>query len=44
VVEGAIEELPQILPGARRFVFDVQRVLTPGIHVPGTVSLAWYGE
>jgi len=44
VVEGAIEQLPQILPGARRFVFDVQRVLTPGVHVPGAVSLAWYGE
>jgi len=43
-VEGAIEQLPQLLPGARRFVFDVERVLTPGAHVPATVSLAWYGE
>ncbi|HSS27067.1 MAG TPA: ComEC/Rec2 family competence protein, partial [Usitatibacter sp.] len=43
-VEGAIEQLPQLLPGARRFVFDVERVLTPGARVPTTISLSWYGE
>ncbi|HST02745.1 MAG TPA: DNA internalization-related competence protein ComEC/Rec2, partial [Usitatibacter sp.] len=43
-VEGAIEQLPQLLPGARRFVFDVERVLTPGARVPATISLSWYGE
>lgn len=43
-VEGAIEQLPQLLPGARRFVFDVERVVTPGAHVPATLSLAWYAQ
>jgi competence protein ComEC len=43
-VEGAIEQLPQMLPGARRFVFDVERVMTPGAAVPSTISLAWYGD
>jgi competence protein ComEC len=43
-VEGVIEQLPQLLPGARRFVFDVERVLTPAAHVPATISLAWYAD
>jgi len=43
-VEGVIEQLPQLLPGARRFVFDVERILTRGAHVPATISLAWYAD
>src|SRR6185312_3628568 len=43
-VEGVIEQLPQLLPGARRFVFDVERTLTRGAHVPATISLAWYAD
>jgi competence protein ComEC len=41
-VAGVVEGLP--VPGEHgwRFVFRVDRLLTPGAHVPGRVLLGWY--
>ena len=43
-VEGVVSSLPQLLPGATRFAFDVERAVTPRAMVPHDISLTWYAE
>ncbi|GBG15689.1 competence protein ComEC [Novimethylophilus kurashikiensis] len=39
---GVVSELPKLMERSERFLFDVERVLTPDAHVPQHVSLAYY--
>ena len=41
---GLIVGLPQPAETGTRFLFEVERVLTPGAVVPRDVSIAWYRE
>jgi len=41
-VVGVVASMPQIQERGERFLFDVERVLTPDAHVPGKVSLTHY--
>ncbi len=41
-VTGIIDDLPHASPRGTRFAFAVERVTTPGAHVPARISLAWY--
>jgi competence protein ComEC len=43
-VVGVIASLPQWSEKGVRFVFDVERVMTAGAHLPERVSLTWYAE
>lgn len=43
-VIGVIAELPQPADRGTRFVFHVERVLTPSAQVPHRVLLTWYAE
>jgi len=43
-VIGVVAGLPQSYERSVRFIFDVERTLTPGAHVPGRVLLSWWGE
>jgi competence protein ComEC len=40
---GLIDSLPAQLQRGTRFEFAVERVLTPDVHVPARLALAWYG-
>ena len=42
-IVGVVSSLPAQLERGTRFEFEVERIETPGIHVPAHVSLAWYG-
>ena len=44
VLQGVVAALPERNERGERFRFDVERVLTPGAHVPRHISLSWYGE
>lgn len=39
---GVVASLPQIQPDLVRFKFDVEKVLTPGVHLPSRVALSQY--
>ncbi len=41
-IVGLISSLPAQLERGTRFEFEVERVESPGIHVPARISLAWY--
>jgi competence protein ComEC len=41
---GLVASLPQPASRGTRFVFEVERILTPGAVVPSTLSLSWYTE
>src|ERR1700674_851216 len=43
-VVGLVAGLPQLMPHATRFTFDVESVLTPGAVVPESLALSWYAE
>ncbi len=43
-IEGVVSSLPARLERGLRFEFDVERVLTPNVHVPPRVLLGWYGD
>jgi competence protein ComEC len=44
LVEGVVSSLPARLERGVRFEFDVERVLTPDVHVPRRLLLGWYSE
>ena len=39
---GVVASLPQVQTDLIRFKFDVEKVLTPGVHVPSHIALAQY--
>jgi len=39
---GVVASLPQRFERGERFLFDVEKVLTPGARVPERISLSWY--
>ena len=41
---GRVVGLPETTPTGLRFVFSVNRVSTPGAHVPERVQLGWYAQ
>src|SRR5450631_4489572 len=41
---GVVDDLPQPADRGTRFVFTVEKILTPGAVVPSRLSLAWYNE
>ncbi len=43
IVVGVIDSLPAQLERGQRFEFAVERVETPGIHVPARIALSWFG-
>jgi competence protein ComEC len=43
-VVGLVAGLPQLMPHATRFTFDVESILTPGAVVPQSLALSWYAE
>ncbi|MDZ7653109.1 MAG: DNA internalization-related competence protein ComEC/Rec2 [Burkholderiaceae bacterium] len=43
IVVGVIESLPAQLERGERFEFAVERVGTPGVHVPARIALSWFG-
>src|SRR5512139_2660490 len=44
LVEGVIASLPARLERGVRFEFEVERGLTPDVHVPRRLLLGWYDE
>ena len=43
-VVGLVADLPQPKDRGTRFVFDIERALTPGAQVPARVSLTGFGD
>jgi competence protein ComEC len=43
IVVGVIDSLPAQLERGQRFEFAVERVETPGVHVPARIALSWFG-
>ncbi len=43
-VIGVVASLPVKLERGVRFEFDVERVVTPNVHVPSRVLLGWYSS
>ena len=43
-IVGVVAVLPQPYERGVRFEFDVERVATPGAHVPGRIVLSWWGS
>ena len=43
-VVGLVADLPQPKEAGTRFMFDIERTLTPGARVPEHVSLTWFPE
>lgn len=43
-IVGVVSSLPQQQERGQRFVFDVERTLTPQAHVPARISLNYYAE
>jgi competence protein ComEC len=43
-VVGVVASLPQQQERGQRFVFDVERTLTPQAHVPARISLNYYAD
>jgi competence protein ComEC len=41
---GVVAGLPQVTPRGTRFPLDVERIETPQVHVPQSISLAWYRD
>ena len=41
---GLVASLPQSSARGTRFLFDVERVSTPGAHAPHRIALTWYAE
>ena len=41
-IMGVVAELPSSNEKGQRFSFDVEKVLTPGVHVPGKILLSRY--
>ena len=39
---GVVDDLPQNSPQGARFAFAVERVVSPPVHVPARISLAWF--
>ncbi len=39
---GVIDELPQADAQGIRFAFDVEKIITPDVHVPQRIALGWY--
>jgi competence protein ComEC len=41
-VVGVVASLPQMQERGERFVFDIERIETQGVHVPGRISITRY--
>ena len=41
-IVGVIDELPQADSQGVRFAFDVEKIITPNVHVPQRIALGWY--
>ncbi|HKP65627.1 MAG TPA: ComEC/Rec2 family competence protein, partial [Casimicrobiaceae bacterium] len=41
-LQGVVDDLPQSTDDGVRFAFAIERIDTPGAHVPERISLAWF--
>ncbi len=44
VLQGVVASMPELNERGERFRFDVEKILTPNVHVPRHISLSWYEE